>query len=194
LSNLVLFVWRLFNSQLLNSPIQTADLAPRANVSMISGVICPQCATEMPEISAFCPGCGRAVNSRQLSDTGGPISETADSAEATDRMLGAAAYLTVVPAVLFLVIPAIKIRRFARFHSWQSVLFTLAAGLLGFALKLVFTVLSILPVIGFLTAWLSLGLGSLAIAVLWAVLVAKAAQGHGYELPLIGPLAARLAE
>jgi len=157
---------------------------------MISKVICSRCAAEMPEISVFCPGCGYPVKSEH------ELSATADLAnmDSTDRLLGAAAYLTFVPAILFLLIPPVKSRRFARFHSWQSILFALSAGIFALALKLVFVVLSILPLIGFLGAWLSLGVGFLAIVVLWAVLVAKAAQGRSYELPLIGPLAVRLAE
>jgi len=144
----------------------------------------------MPEISVFCPGCGYPVKSEH------ELSATADLAnmDSTERLLGAAAYLTFVPAILFLLIPPVKSRRFARFHSWQSILFALSAGIFALALKLVFVVLSILPLIGFLVAWLSLGVGFLAIVVLWAVLVAKAAQGRSYELPLIGPLAVRLAE
>jgi len=143
----------------------------------------------MPEISVFCPGCGLPVKSEhELSVT--------DSAnlDSRERLLGAAAYLTFVPAILFLVIPPVKSRRFVRFHSWQSILFAVSAGIFALALKLVFVVLSILPLIGFLVAWLSLGVGFLAIVALWAVLVAKAAQGRTYELPFIGPLAVRLTE
>src|SRR5205823_1137461 len=116
------------------------------------------------------------------------------AADSTDLLLGAVAYLLVVPAILFLLIPAIKSRRFVRFHSWQSLLFAVSTGILALILKILFAIFSILPVIGFLLAWLSLGLGFLAVVVLWVVLVTKAAQGQTYELPLIGPLAARLAE
>jgi uncharacterized membrane protein len=58
---------------------------------------------------------------------------------------------------------------------------------------LLFVIFSVLPVIGFLLAWLSLGIGSLGIVMLWIVLLLKAAQGHHYELPVIGPLAEQLA-
>ena len=48
-----------------------------------------------------------------------------------------------------------------------------------------------LPIVGFLLAWLSLGIGvHRAFVILWVVLVVKAAQGQHYELPLIGPLVA----
>jgi uncharacterized membrane protein len=147
-------------------------------------MICSHCASEMPEISVFCPSCGRS--------TGADEGLRADSAR--DSIFGAVAYLTLLPAIVFLAIPAIRQRHFVRFHAWQSVLFVVASAILAGAFRLLFVILSILPVLGFLIAWLSSGLGFLAILFLWAVLVAKAAQGQSYELPVIGPLAARLAE
>jgi uncharacterized membrane protein len=58
---------------------------------------------------------------------------------------------------------------------------------------LLFAILAILPVIGFLLAWLSLGIGSMGIFFLWVVLLIKAALGNSYQLPVIGPWAEQLA-
>ncbi len=168
-----------------------SNLELTANPSIISKpagletiMNCSHCASEMPEISAFCPGCGRSVTAEpELSAT-----------RSQDAVLGALAYATFVPAIVFLAIPALKSSHFVRFHSWQSVFLAIATVVAGLALRLLFVIFSILPLVGFLLAWLSLGVGFLAIVVVWAVLVAKAAQGQGYELPMIGPLAARLAE
>jgi uncharacterized membrane protein len=135
----------------------------------------------MPEVSAFCPACGLSV------------AETSGAVNARDRALGALAYIGMIPALVLLLIPALRGNRFLRFHSWQSVLFTIASALLGLVLKLLFVILAILPVIGFLLAWLSLGIGSLGIFILWVVLLIKAALGHSHQLPLIGPLADQLA-
>src|SRR5436309_3254037 len=103
---------------------------------------CPHCAAEMPEISAFCPVCGRSVNAP-------PALRATDT---RDAVLGAFAYVTVLPAILFLV-PALRSSRFVRFHSWQSVFFAVAAAIAAFVMKLLFAIFSILPVIGFLLAW-----------------------------------------
>jgi uncharacterized membrane protein len=135
----------------------------------------------MPDVSAFCPACGLSV------------AETPGAVNSRDKALGALAYIGLVPAVILLLIPALRGNRFVRFHSWQSVLFTIASALLGLALKLFFVILAILPVVGFLLAWLSLGIGSIGIFILWILLVVKAALGHSYQLPLIGPLAEQLA-
>jgi uncharacterized membrane protein len=135
----------------------------------------------MPDVSAFCPACGLSV------------AETAGAVNSLDRGLGALAYVGPIPAIVLLLIPALRGNRFVRFHSWQSVLFTIASALLGLGLKLLFVIFSILPVIGFLLAWLSLGIGSMGLFILWVVLLVKAALGNYYQLPLIGPLAEQLA-
>ena len=135
----------------------------------------------MPDVSAFCPACGLSV------------AETPGTVNSRDRALGALAYVGLLPAMILLLIPALRGNRFVRFHSWQSVLFTIASALLGLVLKLLFVVLAILPVIGFLLAWLSLGIGSMGIFFLWVVLLIKAALGNSYQLPLIGPWAEQLA-
>jgi uncharacterized membrane protein len=144
-------------------------------------MICPNCDAPMPDVSAFCPACGLS------------LAETPGAIDSRDRALGALAYVGLIPAVVLLLIPALRGTRFVRFHSWQSVLFTIASTLLGLALKLLFVVLAILPVVGFLLAWLSLGIGSMGIFILWLVLLVKAALGNYYQLPLIGPFAEQLA-
>jgi uncharacterized membrane protein len=135
----------------------------------------------MPDVSAFCPACGLSV------------AETPGTVNSRDRALGALAYVGLLPAMILLLIPALRGNRFVRFHSWQSVLFTVASALLGLVLKLLFVILAILPVIGFLLAWLSLGIGSMGIFFLWVVLLIKAALGNSYQLPVIGPWAEQLA-
>ena len=122
------------------------------------------------------------------------IPPTVTQSGLSDSAAGGLAYVTVIPAIVFLIIEPFNKIPYVRFHSWQSVFLAIATVVAGLVLRLLFVIFSILPVVGFLLAWLSLGVGFLAIVVLWVVLVAKAAQGRGYELPVIGPLAARLAE
>jgi uncharacterized membrane protein len=136
----------------------------------------------MPEISAFCPVCGRSVSAPA------PLS----AADTRDALLGASAYVAVVPAIVFL-IPMLKRSRFVRFHSWQSVFFALATVVTAFLIRVLFAIFSILPVIGFLLAWLSVGVAFIAIVMIWVALTVKTARGQSYELPVIGRVAARLA-
>ena len=138
----------------------------------------------MPDVSAFCPVCGRPVSA--------PGTLVAPGTR--DALLGGLAYVTVVPAILFLAVPPLKSSRFVRFHSWQSLFFAAAVVVAAVLVKVLFAVLSILPMIGFLAAWLSIGVAFIAVAVLWVVLPLKALQGQSYELPVLGSIAARLVE
>ena len=146
-------------------------------------MICSHCASEMPEISAFCPACGRSI----LEDV-----EHRTASDTQEALLGTLAYLTFIPAIFFLLIPAFRNKPFLRFHAWQSVFFVGVTLVLGLATKLIFAILSFVPFVGFLFAWLSVGLVFLAVVVLWAVLVVKAGQGQAYQLPWLGQFAARL--
>jgi uncharacterized membrane protein len=146
-------------------------------------MICPHCASEMPEISAYCPSCGRSVH---------PESEIPNATDTQEAFLGALAYLTFVPAIVLLAIPAFRGKPFVRFHAVQSILFVVVSAVIAGAMRLIFAILSFVPFIGHLFAWLSLGVVFLAIAVLWAVLVVKAGQGQAYELPWLGHFASRL--
>jgi uncharacterized membrane protein len=150
-------------------------------------MICPHCSTEMPDISAFCPACGRSVNEHS------PI--TSVPLLATNRreaFLGALAYVALLPAILFLALPSLRSSLFVRFHSWQSVFFAGSAVLVAALMRGVFAFFSLFPGIGFLFGVLAVGLVFLGLALLWMVLVIKAVQGQVYEIPWLGRAAAAL--
>jgi uncharacterized membrane protein len=144
---------------------------------------CPQCATQMPETAAYCPGCGRAMRTLERAQgTVGAFPET---------IAGALAYFTIIPAIVFLVLEPYNKNRFVRFHSWQSLLLWLAGALIGTVLRFAEFVLRIIPFLGHLLAWLISLVVGLAVLVIWLVLVAKALQGETFKLPVIGDLAER---
>ena len=153
-------------------------------------MICSHCSTEMPEISAYCPSCGRVVTAEpELAAQAEPVLSAADMREAIP---GALAYVTIIPAIILLAVPAFRAKPFLRFHAWQSILFAVSTTVIGLAMRIIFAILSFVPFVGFLFAWLSSGLVFLALVMLWAVLVVKAGQGEAYELPWIGRFAYRL--
>ena len=139
----------------------------------------------MPDISVYCPSCGRSVDS---------AADEPCTANSREALLGAAAYVAIFPAIVLLAIPATRASRFVRFHAWQSLFFAAAAVVTGLGLKLLFLVLSMVPAVGFLFSWLLGGVVSIALVVLWLVLFVKVLQRDCYELPVIGPLAARFAD
>lgn len=148
---------------------------------------CSYCSATMPEVSAFCPGCGRAV-------TDHPIGIPDVTPISRDSFLGAVAYVGILPGIVFLVVPLLKGNRFVRFHAWQSLLFAAATLVIGIVTKLLFMLFSLFPFLGFLLAWLLAGLVVLAIFFSWIAIVTKAVLGEAYELPYVGAWAASLAD
>ena len=143
---------------------------------------CPKCGIQMPDNTAFCPGCGWNTTQPVLGTTGG----------IRDNIAAALAYFTFIPAIVFLVVEPFKKNRFIRFHSFQSIFLTLSAVVAGLALKLVFLILSLIP-LGHLLLLLISVIVFLGIVMLWLVLMVKALQGDLFRLPLIGDLAERQA-
>ncbi|HZR66491.1 MAG TPA: zinc-ribbon domain-containing protein [Terriglobales bacterium] len=145
-------------------------------------MICTHCDAPMPDVSVFCPACGRSTGAPEVGST-----------NALEKTLSAIAYVGVIPAIVVLFIPALRRKQLLGFHAWQSLFCSLSVLVLIGISRLLFLGLSVLPVVGFLLGWLLVGIGSLGIFILWVVLVVEAARGHRFELPLLGPLSARLA-
>ena len=104
---------------------------------------------------------------------------------AADRAAAALAYLTLVPAVVLLLLPAYRRSSFVRFHAWQSVLLWGAFCVLSIASLFLSNITAAM-------AFLLFGIiASLAMFFLWVVLSLKAWQGELFELPLFGMLAER---
>ncbi len=81
---------------------------------------CADCSAKMPETAAFCPGCGRPM-------TGAAEKASGRVGALPERIAGALAYLTFIPAIVFLLVEPFKSNRFARFHSIQCLLMWAAA-------------------------------------------------------------------
>ncbi len=146
---------------------------------------CPHCGAQIPETAAFCPGCGRPMQTEtRAQGTVGALRE---------NIAGALAYLTFIPAIVFLVLEPYNKNRFVRFHSVQCLLLWGAAILLAIALKLASVVLFIIPVLGPLLVLLVSTVVGLAAVVIWLVLVVKAFQGEMFKLPMLGDLAGQYA-
>ena len=99
------------------------------------------------------------------------------------------AYITFIPAVIFLLIEPYNRNRFVRFHSFQSLFFHVGVVVLDIALIIVSSLLHIIPVIGTLVSIVLWPLISLGIFLLWILLLIKAYQGQMFKLPVIGDIA-----
>jgi len=144
-------------------------------------ITCPQCHASMPEFAAFCPGCGRRMITAPAA--------VGSTGWLKENVAGALAYLTFIPAVIFLLVMPFKRNHFVRFHSFQSVFLTIAGVVAAIALRGLFALLALIPWLGYLLAWLMVLLVSLAWGFLWLVVMVKALQGERFKLPIIGDLA-----
>lgn len=148
---------------------------------------CSSCGTPMEETAAACAKCGRAVSQ----SVGGGVAAAPAPAMAgglSDNVAGLLAYITVIPAIVFLLVAPYSQNRFVRFHSFQSIFFNVA----WIVLWIVLSIVASIPVLGWLTLllWPIVALAGL---VVWVVMLIKANQGEMWKLPVIGDLAAKQA-
>jgi uncharacterized membrane protein len=100
----------------------------------------------------------------------------------TDNVAGMLAYVTIIPAIIFLVLEPYNKNRFVRFHAFQCIFF-------GVALIVIHIALMFIPIIGTVISLLV----SLAAFALWIVLLIKAYGGQMFKLPVIGDMAEKQA-
>jgi len=108
-----------------------------------------------------------------------------------ERIAGALAYFTFIPAVVFVLVEPYKKNRFVRLHSIQCLLLWATGALVAVALKVAGLVLFFIPVVGQLFVVLIFVLAGLAAVAVWLVLVVKALQGEMFKLPVLGEFAER---
>ncbi len=149
---------------------------------------CNSCGAQVDDGVKFCPKCGQAMAAAAMGGSsaagssagGGSASVTATQ---NDNVMGALAYL-LIPAIIFLVVEPYSKNRFIRFHSFQSLFYCVASIAIQIVLGILSSILAVIG-IGFIIGML-LPILSLALFVVWIILVIKAFQGQTYKLPLIG--------
>jgi len=142
---------------------------------------CATCGTAIPDGASSCPKCATAGT---VATATAP--STAGSLE--NNVAGMLAYVTIIPAIVFLVMAPFNQRPFVRFHAFQSIFFNVAWIILWVALSIIGSI----PVLGWMTflIWPLVGIGGL---IIWVILLLKAYQNQMWQLPVIGPLAAKQA-
>jgi uncharacterized membrane protein len=136
---------------------------------------CSACGAQMADGAAACPACGK---SSATSAGGGAAAAPAQSGGLSDTAAGAIAYITIIPAILFLVMEPYNKKPFVRFHAFQSLFFFLAWFLLNI-------ICSIIPIVG----WLLLPLVMLGMIITAVITIIKASKGEKFKLPVIGNFA-----
>jgi uncharacterized membrane protein len=149
---------------------------------------CSVCGAQIADGTTACAACaGRAATAPPAPQA------TASAGGMTDNVAGMLAYITIIPAIIFLVMEPYNKNRFVRFHAWQNIFFHLAWIVAWIALLIVSAVLAFIPILGHLVAfllWMALSIGGV---VVWIILLMKANQGQMWKLPFIGDLAEKQA-
>lgn len=147
---------------------------------------CASCGAQLPANAANCPACGKAAGQPAGGGAAAPPAATAGGLQ--DNVAGMLAYVTIIPAIIFLVVAPYNQSKFIRFHSFQSIFFCVA----WIAISIVLSILSAMPFLGFLTLfiWPLIGLAGL---IIWVVLLMKAFGNQMFKLPVIGDLAEKQA-
>jgi uncharacterized membrane protein len=106
-----------------------------------------------------------------------------------DNAAAGIAYITLIPAIIFLIIEPFKRSSYVRFHAWQSIFFFVAWAVIDI---LVGVVQNLVPSTVFLTLTV-LQLVGLAIFVIWIIVFISAFNGKRVKLPIFGDLAEKQA-
>jgi len=143
---------------------------------------CNMCGAQIADGTTTCAACAGRIPAPAT----GPATTTAQGM--TDNVAGMLAYVTIIPAIVFLVAEPYNKNRFIRFHSFQCLFFAAALLILHIGLS----IFTFVPFMALITLPLHL-LVSLGGFVLWIVLLLKANQGQMYKLPVIGDMAEKQA-
>lgn len=168
---------------------------------------CSLCGVSLPVNALFCPDCGSDVpkdvaNNSQSAEVPAISNSQPDgrSLGASYRVLsgeempfpenivGVVAYVTIIPAVIFLFLEPFKRNLFVRFHSFQHLLLWVAGLVVAIGAGILSAILQLIPFMRVLIFPLG-GLISLAWFFLWILLVVKAYQHEMFKLPIVGDLA-----
>ena len=148
---------------------------------------CNMCGAQIPDGTTTCAACASRIPAAPAAGAAAPASGMADN------VAGMLAYITIIPAIIFLVVEPYNKNRFIRFHAWQNIFLHVAWVVCWIALVILSMVLTFIPFLGHLVMfllWMALAIG---IFVAWIVLLIKANQGQMYKLPVIGDLAEKQA-
>ena len=112
-----------------------------------------------------------------------PAPAAADSGLA-DNVAGALAYITVIPAILFLLIEPYNKRPFVRFNSFQCICLFVCWIVLAF-------ICGIIPILGWFVLLPIVGLTMLVTVIMCIV---KAYSGVKFKVPVVGNFAEKFAQ
>jgi uncharacterized membrane protein len=172
---------------------------------------CPVCHTEAGDQSAFCNNCGASLSApapaaqaayapppAAAAPAGYPAPPVAaaQSSGLTPTAAAAISYITVIPAILFLVMDPYKKMPLVRFHSFQNIFMCVAYIAFWIVVAVFSAILAFIPFLRmliFLIPFLYVLVG-LGFFILWLVAIIKASKGEWFKIPFIGDFAMKMAQ
>jgi uncharacterized membrane protein len=103
-----------------------------------------------------------------------------------DNVAGALAYITVIPAILFLLIEPYSKRPFVKFNAFQCI----CLAVVGIVLYPIDVVLLFIPILG----WAMILLIWLTMLVMVVMCIVKAYNGVKFKIPVLGNFAEKFAQ
>ena len=113
---------------------------------------------------------------------------TGANAGLSDDAASGLAYLTFIPAIIFLVVAPYNTNPKVKFHAWQSIFLAIA----GFAAGVVLRIIAFIPIVNFVLLLLA-PLVWLAILALALIAMIQAFQGKRFKIPVLGDFAEKQA-
>ena len=180
---------------------------------------CPVCHAEVGPENAFCTNCGTALtgaSSAQQQPPYQPVSPgtpvypppaassagyapppqgampAAGSGGLSEATAAAISYITIIPAIIFLVVAPYNRMPLVRFHSFQSIALAIAWFVVWIAITILHTILHFIPLIGVLFILVDIAV-CIIFFIAWLMAIIKASRGEWFKLPVIGDFAEKMA-
>ena len=157
---------------------------------------CASCGS--PVEGKFCAKCGAAMGAAPASASAPPAPSQPAAAPAagsgmTDNLAGALCYsVGFITGIVFLILEPYNRHPFVRYHAFHSIFFSVGWIALSIALSIVFTITGMVMHLWliFLPLRMLIGFGGF---LLWLFCMYKAYNGEWFQLPIVGPMAAKQA-
>ncbi len=166
---------------------------------------CPSCHNEVAPAATFCGFCGASLAAAPAGAPAtpagyAPVGGSSYAAPAAAPAAGglsetaaaAISYITIIPAIIFLVIEPYNRMRLVKFHAIQCIALHVAWIAVWMATMILSVVLHFIPLVGVLFFFLYMAI-AIGFFIAWLLCILKASKGEFYKLPVIGDFAAKQA-
>jgi uncharacterized membrane protein len=166
---------------------------------------CPSCHNEVASQATFCSFCGASLAAAPAGGPAAPAGYTPVSGSAyaapampvapaagglSENAAAAISYITIIPAILFLVLEPYNRMRLVKFHSIQCIALHVAWITVWVALTILHVAMHFIPLIGLLFVLVDLVV-AVGFFIVWLLCILKASKGEYFKLPFIGDFAAK---